>query len=127
MNRAHQKGIALILTLILLFVLSVMGVSLMFISQTETWSSLNYRLMSQSRDGAEAGVNSAANFIVSPATYTEPGGTGDPTTAYVTTVSPVTYCGNPVTLTTISGHTSYYPVSAVTNAFNTTGVGNGSI
>ena len=50
MNKASQKGIALILTLILMFVISVMAVSLMFISQTETWSSLNYRLMSQARD-----------------------------------------------------------------------------
>jgi len=49
-----KKGIALILTLILLLVMSVMAVSLMFISQTETWSGLNYRLMSQARDGAEA-------------------------------------------------------------------------
>jgi PilX N-terminal len=125
MNRTAQKGIALILTLIIVFVMSVMAVSLMFISQTETWSSMNYRLMSQSRDGAEAGINSAANYIVN--TYTSPGGAGDPTTAYATGVSPVTYGGNPVVLTTISGHTSNYPVSSVATAFNTSGVGMGSL
>jgi Tfp pilus assembly protein PilX len=127
MNRARQKGIALILTLILLFVLSVMAVSLMFISQTETWSSLNYRLTSQVRDGAEAGINSAASFIVNPNTYTEPGGAGDPTTAYGTAVSPVTYGGNPVTLSAMSSQPSYYPVSSVQTAFNTSGAGKGSI
>src|SRR4029077_5310369 len=76
MSRANQKGIALVMTLILIFLLSVMSLSLMFISQTETWSSLNYRLTSQARDGAEAGINSAANYIVN--SYTEPGGPGDP-------------------------------------------------
>jgi Tfp pilus assembly protein PilX len=130
MNRTSQKGIALILTLILLFVLSVMAVSLMFVAQTETWSSLNYRLMSQSRDGAEAGINATANYLVN--TYTEPGGTSDPTSAYNITVSPVQY---PATAT--SGHDSIlsgdssvasnYPVSAVQTAFNSSGVGYGTI
>src|ERR1700722_9838891 len=114
MNRSSQKGIALILTLILLFVLSVMAVSLMFISQTETWSSLNYRLTSQARDGAEAGLNSAANYIVN--TYTEPGGGGDPTSAYNTTVSPVQSpaaqtTGHDVILSGLASQASNYPVS----------------
>ena len=125
MNRSRQKGIALILTLILLFVLSVMAVSLMFVSQTETWSSLNYRLTSQARDGAEAGINSAANYIVN--TYTEPGGVGDPITAYSTTVSPVTYGGTPVYLSTMTTPAPNYPVAAVQTAFNTAGVGKGSL
>src|SRR5713226_10178176 len=73
MNRTKERGVALILALILLLVLSVMAVSLMFLSQTETWSSLNYRLMSQARGGAEAGVNAAANFLMSTG-YTPPGG-----------------------------------------------------
>jgi Tfp pilus assembly protein PilX len=125
MNRSSQKGIALILTLILLFVLSVMAVSLMFISQTETWSSLNYRLTSQARDGAEAGINSAANFIVN--SYTEPGGAGDPTSGYNTLVSPVTSGGSAVYLSTMTTPLANYPVSSVQTAFNTSGVGKGSI
>jgi len=131
MSRSKEKGIALILTLILVLVMSVMAVSLMFLSQTETWSSLNYRLMSQARDGAEAGINSAANYIVN--TYTQPGGlgSGDPTSVYNTAVSPVQ---NPLSAT--SGHdvilsassqASNYPVSAVQTAFNTAGAGKGSI
>jgi Tfp pilus assembly protein PilX len=130
MTRPNQKGIALIMTLILVLVMSVMAVSLMFMSQSETWSSLNYRLMSQSRDGAEAGINSAANYIVN--TYTQPGGVGDPTTAYNTGVSPVqnpstASNGHDVILTTLSSHTSNYPVSSVATAFNTSGVGKGSV
>jgi len=87
--------------------------------------------MSQSRDGAEAGINSAANYIVN--TYTQPGGTGDPITGvYNTAVSPVqnsptATSGHDVILTTISGHTSNYPVSSVATAFNTSGVGKGSV
>jgi Tfp pilus assembly protein PilX len=126
MKRAPQKGIALILTLILLFVMSVMAVSLMFVSQTETWSSLNYRLMSQARDGAEAGVNSASNYIMN--TYTEPAAGGsDPISAYNVLVTPVTAGGSPVILTTLSGHTSNYPASSVPTAFSTYGAGTGSI
>lgn len=125
MNRTGEKGIALILSLILVFVMSVMAISLMFISQTETWSSLNYRLTSQARDGAEAGLNSAANFIVN--TYTQPGGAGDPTTAYNTLVSPVTYSNSAVVLSAMSGINSIYPVGSVQSAFNTAGVGKGSI
>src|ERR1700731_3688170 len=70
MKRKDERGVALILTLILLLIVSVMAVSLMFISQTETWASMNYKLMSQSRDGAEAGINAAANYIIN--TYSPP-------------------------------------------------------
>jgi Tfp pilus assembly protein PilX len=79
-----QRGVALILTLILIAVISVMAVSLMFLSQSETWGSANYRLMSQARDGAEAGIHKTAHFLThnlvtvtgSPADnayYNEPG------------------------------------------------------
>ena len=43
--------------------LSVLAASLMFLSQTETYASMNYRMMSQARYGAEAGVQKAADFI----------------------------------------------------------------
>ena len=36
----------------------------MFLSQTETYASMNYRLMSLARYGAEAGVEKAANVPV---------------------------------------------------------------
>jgi type II secretory pathway component PulK len=59
----NEKGVALILTLILLLILSVMAISLLFMGQAETWSSMNYRMMTQARYGAEAGINQAANYI----------------------------------------------------------------
>jgi Tfp pilus assembly protein PilX len=131
MSRAKQKGVALILALISLLVLSVMAVSLMFLSQTETWSSLNYRLMSQTRDGAEAGVNSAANFIIN--NYTPPGTVTDPMTNYniVGVAAVQTPAGNTsdhdVILSANSSVPSNYPVSSVQTAFNTSNAGMGSI
>src|SRR5215467_7648628 len=89
MKRNNQKGSALIFALILLLVLSAMAGSLMFLSTSETYSSMNYRTMTQARYGAEAGVNAAANFImnayVPPATCA-----GCNFAGYQTNVYPVT-------------------------------------
>src|SRR5882757_1830577 len=133
MSKTNEKGIALILTLILVLVISVMAVSLTFLSQSETWSSLNYRLMSQARDGAEAGVHSAANFLTSPTTYTPAGTVSDPLSGYkYTSVWPVqspstATTGNDVYLSAnTSKQPSNYPYSAAQTAFNTSGAGKGS-
>src|SRR2546425_5323694 len=98
MKRSNQKGVALILALLLVFILSVMAVSLMFLSQSETWASMNYRLMTQGRYGAEAGLNSAANYLMN--TYVPPGqNLADPIAAYTyASQSPVLFAGNPVVL-----------------------------
>ena len=47
--RHGEAGIAMVFALFMVMVLSVLGSSLMFVSQTETWSSHNYRLTSQAR------------------------------------------------------------------------------
>src|SRR5262249_55242681 len=122
----NQKGAALVLTMIFMLVLTILAASLLFVSQSETWSGLNYRLMTQSRYGAEAGVNAAANYIANGA-YTPPGMTaGDPLAAYnYKGVSPVTAGGQPVVLgTAMNGLTINYPVAAVQTAFNGASVGN---
>jgi hypothetical protein len=121
MRRANEKGSALILALILLLVLSIIAVSLSFLSQAETWSSLNYRLMSQARYGAESGLNKAMNHLIYA--YVPPGTVGDPMTAYNMNVSPVTSGGNPVILSANTSQSSNYPVSAVQTAFNTAAQG----
>jgi Tfp pilus assembly protein PilX len=122
MNRQNEKGVALILALIILLVISVMAVSLMFISQTETWASMNYKLMSQARDGAEAGINAAANYIIN--TYSPPASSGsDVLTNYNSSVSPVQYpagntSGHDVILaTSSSSQSSNYPLSSVVTAY----------
>ncbi len=127
MNTSNERGIALVLALFLMTALSVLGASLMFLSQTETYASMNYRVMSQTRYAAEAGVNKAANFLMDPAQYTAPtpvGGT-DPITAYDTTQSPVQFNGQPVVLTAgaFTGVNANYPVAAVQAAFSAAGQG----
>ncbi len=112
-----ERGIALVLSLFLMAAMSVIAASLMFMSQTETYSSNNYRLMSQARYGAEAGIQQAANYLLY--TYAEPTTAGaDPLSNYVATGSPVTYNGNPVVLSGNSAVASNYPIAAVQTAFS---------
>jgi Tfp pilus assembly protein PilX len=122
-TRSNQKGVALLITLILVLVLSVMTASMMFLSQSETWSSLNYRLMTQGRYGAEAGLHAAANYLINPSTGYPGIGSSDPITAYNINVSPVTAGGNPVVLSSLSGVSANYPASAVKSAFASASTG----
>ena len=62
MTRSNENGFAMILALFMVLTMSILASSLMFVSQTETWSSMNYRLMSQARYGAESGIQKTANW-----------------------------------------------------------------
>ena len=124
-SRENEKGAALIFAMIFVAVLTIMGVSMMFLSQSETWSSLNYRLMTQARYGAEAGVQAGAAYLTNPTNgYTPAGTAADPLSNYNTNVSPVTRLSgntNPIALgATVDGVSANYPVS-LTNAFPGTG------
>jgi Tfp pilus assembly protein PilX len=115
MKRSAQKGSALIFALIFVLVLSVTAASLMFLSQSETWASMNYRMMTQARYGAEAGLHAAANYIMN--TYVPPGTAADPLAAYNMTVSPVNANGAAVILSPLANMNPNYPVAAVQTAF----------
>jgi hypothetical protein len=116
--RRSERGIALVLSLFLMMAMSIVAASLMFMSQTETYSSMNYRLMSQARYGAEAGISKAANYLMFSYAAPQTGG-GDPLAAYVYSgVSPVTWGGNPVVLSANPAVPSNYPVAAVQAAFS---------
>ena len=125
MRLAEEKGIALVLSLFLLTAISVLGASLMFLAQTETYASMNYRLMSQARYGAEAGIHRASNYLIYPSSYMPPTAGGlDPIASYNTNVSPVTCkigcgagIGRPVVLSANSAKPSNYPNAAVQAAF----------
>jgi hypothetical protein len=114
-----QRGIALVLAMLLTMAMSLAVASMLVMAQTETLSTTNYRLMSQARYGAESGVQKTVNHLLN--TYTAPPGVGnaDPITAYTTTVSPVTYNGQPVILSADPSVASNYPVAAVQTAFQT--------
>jgi PilX N-terminal len=119
----NEQGVALILTLFLMMALSVIGASLMLLSQTETYSSQNYRLMSQARYGAESGIQKTVNHLLY--TYTPPTVTSatDPTADYDMTQSPVTCkagactVGQPIVLSANAAVASNYPIPAVQTAF----------
>ncbi len=119
--RNDEQGMAIILALFMMLAMTVLGTSLMFVSKTETLSSHNYRLMSQARYGAESGIHTAANYLLS-GTYNAaaPGmpSASDPISNYITTTSPVKLVSNgqPVVLSW-NAATSNYPVTAVKTAF----------
>jgi Tfp pilus assembly protein PilX len=116
MARKNEKGVALILVLILLLVLSVMAVSLLFVGQSETWASMNYRMMTQARYGAEAGINSAANFLQSTS-YTAPT-SAQIAANFTITSSPVKYGQLPAVLSANSSlGSSNYPIASDATGF----------
>jgi hypothetical protein len=97
------------------FALTALTAALMMTSKTEAWSGMNYRMLAQSRYGAEAGLHRGANYLLNG--YTPPGGPADPLANYDLTVTPVTYNGAPVVLSSMDGVASNYPVAAVVTAF----------
>jgi hypothetical protein len=127
MQNESERGIALVLALFLMTALSVLGASLMFLSQTETYASMNYRTMSQARYAAEAGINKGANFLLDTAQYVVPTVNPgvDPLANYDTTKSPVRFNGLPVILTAgaFTGVAANYPVAAVVAAYSAAGQG----
>ena len=89
--KRDEKGIALVIVIFLMGTLSALAVSMMFLAQTETASSRNYRTMSQARYAAEAGVHQMVNYLMST-TYAAVT-PASPFTGYGITKSPVTCTG----------------------------------
>jgi hypothetical protein len=113
-----ERGMAMVLTLFLTSALTVLAASLMFLSQTETYATINYGMMTLARYGAEAGVEKAATFLYDESKYVKPSTTGaDLLSSYDRTTSPVTYNGQPVVLSAMDNVTSNYPVPSVITAF----------
>ena len=129
MKRSNEKGTAMLFAIILVLVLSVMAASMMFLSQSETWASMNYRLMTQARYGAEAGIHATANFLLN--NYAPPaptGGTPPPLPAGYNLILPVPAAcggspcmtdngGNPIVMSSLNGVPANYPDGAQQAAF----------
>jgi hypothetical protein len=111
-GRTNERGIAMLIALFMMLALSVVATSLMTISQTETDSSHNYRLMSQARYGAESAIHQATNYIL----YTYPAPAQADLVNYDLTSSPVKWGNKPVVLTTNAAK-SNYPDDGVKAAF----------
>jgi hypothetical protein len=111
MTRNGEQGVALVFTLFLMAALSAMAVSMMFLAQTETSASRNYKTMSQARYAGEAGVQRAIHYLSSTAyssTVT--------TTGFDMTVSPVRYNGAAAVLKPVAAQ-SNHPSTAIKAAF----------
>src|SRR5260370_20863509 len=122
MKRNNQKGTAMLFAIILVLVLSVMAASMMFLSQSETWGSANYGMMTEARYGAEAGVHAAANFLLN--TYAPPASTAGynmvvPVPASCGDIACVTDgAGKAIILSSLSGVPANYPDGAQQTAFS---------
>jgi len=119
-QKNNERGIALVLALFLMTALSILGASLMFLSQTETYASMNYRMMSQSRYAAEAGIQPSAHYLLdqtSGAGYTVPAAaTITPQgTTYDVSKSPVQYNNLPVVLSYDTTKSNYPDATTKTN------------
>jgi hypothetical protein len=117
--KTQERGVALVMALLMILVLGVLAATVMFTAQSQAWTGLNYRLTSQSRYAAEAGVQNTMNWL---STYTVP--TAALLVKYDMTKNPVqckagaTGCtvGNPIVLSSTSGVTNY-PDSTVAGLY----------
>jgi len=118
-NKQNESGMALVIALLTLLVLSMLATGMIFVTQAGMWSTANYKAVTQARFEAEAGLqrslqwfNSSNYVFASGATYTTS-----------TTDGAVYYNGQPVVLSGITGITSNYPTTTVTDSF-TANLGN---
>jgi Tfp pilus assembly protein PilX len=70
-RRMSERGVALILALLALLALSMLAAALVFVTQTQIWTSYNYRLTTQARYAAEAGIQRTMNWL-SSSSYAAP-------------------------------------------------------
>ena len=119
-GKRSDRGVALVVSLLLLLALSAIGASLLMLSNTETYASMNYRMMSQAlrRRGRRASRGEPLHELMLEARLAG----ADLLSSYNTTVSPVTYNGQPVVLSA-STVNSNYPAPTQT-AFNAAVQGN---
>jgi len=112
MNR--QRGVALIIALLTLFVLTALAAAVIFATQTQTWSTTNYKAMLQARYAAESGAQNTLNWL----RYTYTGPTS--MTAYDLTKYPVqdSATHNPIVLSAMTGVTANYPDATIQSAFS---------
>jgi hypothetical protein len=135
MRRTNERGMALVIAMFMVLMVSALGAAMVQVARTETLSSTTYMSMSQARYAAEGGVAAAANYLLS-SNYAGvmPGTVGDPLAGYNVTASPVALLlnGNAVLLSSDPAVASNYPVAGVVTAFQaassgTLAVDNGTV
>src|SRR5262249_61063339 len=61
--KGNERGIALILALLTLLCLSTLGAGLILLTQTETWTTTNYKMTTQARYASESGLQETLNWL----------------------------------------------------------------
>jgi Tfp pilus assembly protein PilX len=120
-----EEGMALVLTMFMVLVVSLLGAAIMTTARTETLSSMNYRSMSQARYAAESGVHRAVNYLMND--YMAPTDLAN----YPQTPDAVWFNGDPIVLSSNSDTPGNYPVDETETDFEdaakgTLAVSNGS-
>ena len=64
MRFSNERGVALVMALLMILAASIITSSLMVVARTEAFSSLSYTAMSQVRYGAESAIHATANHLL---------------------------------------------------------------
>ncbi len=117
-NQHNQKGVALVIALIVLFLLTALAAALIFATQSEMWATNNYQQLTQSRYAAETGAQMAKNWFENTSNYVTP----TSLTSFNTNCTPVRTsgasctAGSPIVL---GGTSANFPTSSVQTNFAT--------
>jgi Tfp pilus assembly protein PilX len=117
-NWKDERGVSLFIALLTLLIISLLTTGIIFVTQTETFTTANYTELTQARYAAEAGVQSTINWLSN--NYTAPTNLTpyDTSAVPVTCVSGCANSGAPVVISGVSGVPSNYADSAVVSAYN---------
>ncbi len=136
--KPNDRGVALVLVLLSLLVLSVLAAAIIFTARAETFAAYNYKLDTEADYLAKAGIQQALAWFRSSRytavsqtlapTYYNVTSSGSPLYLYTTNASPVecifsgcansTTGSNQVTLIGFGSGSSNYPISSVITNFN---------
>jgi hypothetical protein len=108
-----EKGIAIIIALLTVLILSTLGAAIIFSTQEEITTTLNFKRLTQARYAAEAGAQNTVNWLIY--NYTNPADYSN----FDMTKSPVQYMNQPVVLSALTGTSGNYPDGALQSTFNT--------
>lgn len=92
----RESGVALIIALICLFVMSTLAVGVLYSTQSEIWTTANYRAVTQARYIAEAGAQQALNYLQTQNPITS--SSGFTSTNFNLNAMPITYVATGKTL-----------------------------
>ena len=111
----EESGIALVVALLTLLVLSTLAAGIIFVTQSGIWSTANYKAVTQARFEAEAGLQRTVQWFNT--SYTGAGVTYGTSTDG--NANP-TWNGQPVVLSAVTGTSSNFPTTSVSQSYNTT-------